>query len=140
MYKVLKYEEYYFDTLREALKKKDDLFSDVNVKILEVDDGGREILVMDGRFFDYQWFKDFVDDFEGKIYIRNYKNPVSVKILHDRIEFLTNDEDEELYGGMMIRKGKHIFQIDENSGIKALNYNEYRIWNGSFDMDVSFLE
>ena len=93
---------------------------------------------MDGDLMDFQWFKDFVDDFKGNIYIRSYHNPVSVKILHDRIELLTNDEDEELNGGSMIRKGKHIFKIDENSGIKLLNYDKYRIWTDGFTFDMSF--
>lgn len=136
MYKVIKYEEFYFDTLREALKKKDiDFGWDDNVNIMEVDDD-KETLVMEGEFFDYQWFRNFVDDFRGNIYIRSYHNPVSVKILHDRIELLTNDEDEELNGGSMIRKGKHIFKIDENSGIKLLNYDKYRILTDGFAFDV----
>lgn len=100
--------------------------------------GDKEKLVMDGDLMDFQWFKDFVDDFKGNIYIRSYHNPVSVKILHDRIELLTNDEDEELNGGSMIRKGKHIFKIDENSGIKLLNYDKYRIWTDGFTFDMSF--
>ena len=138
MYKVIKYEEFYFDTLKEALKKKDTDFGwDDNVNIMEVDDD-KETLVMEGEFFDYQWFRNFVDDFKGNIYIRSYHNPVSVKILHDRIELLTNDEDEELNGGSMIRKGKHIFKIDENSGIKLLNYDKYRILTDGFAFDVSF--
>lgn len=140
MYKVVKTEEYRFNTLLEALKKKDaDFWCDNNVRIVEVDDDGKETLVMGDRFFDFQWFKDFVDDFEGNVYIRSYKNPVSVKVLHDRIEFLTNDEDEEICGGSMIRKGKHIFRIYKDSWIKLLAYDVYSIKNYEFEIDVTFI-
>lgn len=137
MYKVVKIEEHYFDTLKEAIDKKDnDYYCDSNVKILEVDncwDEGR--LVMEDKHFDFQWFKDFVDDFKGNIYIRSYRNPVSVKVLDDRIEFLTNDEDEERINGW---KGKDIFRINEDSAILNLGYDEYRIWNYEFGIDVTF--
>ena len=95
---------------------------------------------MDGDLMDFQWFKDFVDDFKGNIYIRSYKNPVSVKVLYDRIEFLTNDEDEEVFGGRMIQKGKTIFKIKDNSRIRPLGYNEYKIWTGAYAIDVTFIK
>lgn len=141
MYKIIKTEEYHFDTLREAIDKKNsDFYCDSNVRIMEFDNyGDEERLVMDGDLMDFQWFKDFMDDFEGNIYIRSYKNPVIVKVLHDRIEFLTNDEDEEVFGGRMIQKGKTIFKIKDNSRIRPLGYNEYKIWTGAYAIDVTFI-
>lgn len=58
MYKIVKIEEYRFNTLQEALKKKDaDFWCDSNVRIVEVDEDGKETLVMEDRFFDFQWFE-----------------------------------------------------------------------------------
>ena len=141
MYKIIKTEEYHFDTLREAIDKKNsDFYCDSNVRIVEFanywDEG---TLVMDDDLVEFRWFKNFVDNFKGKIYIRSYKNPVSVKVLHDRIEFLTNDEDDEMYGGINGWKGKRIFRINADSGIKLLEYDKYRIWNYEYEIDVTFI-
>lgn len=130
MYKVIKIEEFYFNTLEESVAKINELYR-YKTNLVEVanrlDDG---IVVIKEGLVSFQWFRDFIDNFDGYIYIGSYKNPVIVNVYLDRIELLTNDED---------RESKDVFTIYENAEIQMLKHNSYYIWLGNFSINVKFI-
>lgn len=147
MYKVLKIEEFFFNTLEESAAKINELHK-INqlyrykTNLVEVanhsDDG---IVVIKDGLVSFQWFRDFIDNFDGYVYIESSKNPVSVNVYLDRIELLTNDEDRESedFCGVTI-KGKDILTIYENAEIVMNKHNSYYIWLGNFSINVTFIK
>ena len=147
MYKVLKIEEFFFNTLEESAAKINELHKITELyryktNLVEVanhsDDG---IVVIKDGLVSFQWFRDFIDNFDGYVYIGSYKNPVIVNAYLDRIELLTNDEDRESedFCGLKI-KGKDIFTIYENAEIVMNKHNSYYIWLGNFSINVTFIK
>ena len=79
-------------------------------------------IIYENGYYSFDFFKDSIcrDIFENhmEVYIEGYENRVRFSVGDDVICFHTQDDDMELFGGKVIKRGRVVFEVNRDSIIE----------------------